>query len=213
MIRAVSSTDRFVKICGITRVLDALQCVEAGASAIGLNFIPISRRRVDEDTARRIVDAVQGRVETVAVVADETAEDLRTLRSRIGVDWLQLHGRESPDELSAVLPRAFKAVRIGRPSDVSRAATFGGERLLADAHVPGELGGTGATFDWSLVAELARVRKLLLAGGLTPDNVADAIRAVDPWGVDVASGVESSSGIKDPEKVTRFILAARGARS
>lgn len=210
MIRAVSSAGRFVKICGITRVADALHCAEAGASAIGLNFILTSKRRVDEATARKIVEAVRGRVQTVAVVADRPVPDLRELRERVGVDWLQLHGGESPDELSALLPGAFKAIRIGAPGDAERAAAFGGELLLADALVPGELGGTGTTFEWSLVAGLARARKLLLAGGLTPDNVADAVRAVDPWGVDVASGVESAPGIKDPDEVTRFIRAARG---
>ena len=202
--------ERFVKICGITRVEDALACIQAGASAIGLNFIPSSRRRVDPATARRIVDAVGDRVETIAVVADLGEDELKKLRADVGVRWLQLHGDEPPGVLSSVLPHAYKAVRIGSAADAALAASYAGERLLADAKVEGELGGTGAVFDWSLVQGLARSRQLILAGGLTPENVARAILAVDPWGVDVASGVESVPGIKDAAKVRAFIAAARG---
>lgn len=210
--RAPALPAPFVKICGITRVEDALLCLEAGASAIGLNFIPSSRRRVDEPTARRIVDAVRGRLETVAVVADLHARALRELRARVGFDLLQLHGKETKAELEELLPGAFKAVRIGGPEDVRRAAEYGGERLLVDAYVPGELGGTGATFDWSLVTVLAGSRKVVLAGGLTKDNVGEALRRASPWGVDVASGVESSPGVKDPELVRAFVRAARSER-
>jgi len=206
----VAHPERFVKICGITRVEDALACIQAGASAIGLNFIPSSRRRVDPATARRIVDAVGDRVETIAVVADLGEDELKKLRADVGVRWLQLHGDEPPGVLSSVLPHAYKAVRIGSAADAALAASYAGERLLADAKVEGELGGTGAVFDWSLVQGLARSRQLILAGGLTPENVARAILAVDPWGVDVASGVESVPGIKDAAKVRAFIAAARG---
>jgi phosphoribosylanthranilate isomerase len=203
----------YVKICGVTRVGDALSCVEAGATAIGLNFIPTSKRRVDEDTARQIVAAVDGRIGVVAVVADLSVAAMQALRDRVGIDWLQLHGDEAREHLAAVLPHALKAVRIGGAADVRFARGYGGERLLADAKVAGELGGTGSAFDWSLVQELARERAVILAGGLSPDNVADAIRAVRPFGVDVASGVESAPGLKDMEKVRSFISAARSAAS
>lgn len=203
----------YVKICGVTRVEDAVACAEAGATAIGLNFVPTSKRRVSEDMARRIMAAVNGRIEVVAVVADLSVVAMRALRDRLGVEWLQLHGDEAPEDLGAVLPHALKAVRIGDASDVRAASSYAGERLLADAKVAGELGGTGAAFDWSLVRELARERAVVLAGGLSPDNVADAVRAVRPFGVDVASGVESAPGVKDEDKIRRFVSAARGERS
>jgi phosphoribosylanthranilate isomerase len=203
----------YVKICGVTRVSDALLCVEAGATAIGLNFVPTSKRRVAEDTARRIVAAVEGRIGVVAVVADLSVAAMRALRDRVGVDWLQLHGDEAPEDLALVLPHALKAVRIGDAEDVRAASGYAGERLLADAKVTGELGGTGAAFDWALVQRLARERDVILAGGLSPDNVAEAVRTVRPFGVDVASGVESAPGVKDPQKVRSFVSAARSVPS
>lgn len=211
---AGSRAGLFVKICGITRETDALLCVDAGASAIGLNFVPSSKRRVDAAAARRIVDVVAGRAEVIAVIADLPGGEVRRLRAATGIDWVQLHGDESPAELDAVLPRAFKAARIGDAADVRAAEAFGGERLLADAKVPGETGGTGVAFDWALVTDLAARRRLILAGGLNPENVASAVRVVRPWGVDVASGVESAPGIKDAAKVRAFIREARaGARA
>jgi len=201
--------EMYVKICGITRVADAELCVDAGASAIGLNFVATSKRRVTEALAREIVDAVHGRVEIVAVIADRSPSEIIALRDSVGVDYLQLHGVESAETLSCVLPFAFKAICIGGVEDVFAARAFGGERLLADAKVEGETGGTGVTFDWALVRELAGERRLVLAGGLRPDNVAAAIRDVHPWGVDVASGVESAPGVKDGMKVRAFVAAAR----
>jgi phosphoribosylanthranilate isomerase len=207
----MTPADRFVKICGITRVEDALLCIEAGASAIGLNFVPASRRRVDEGTASRIVQAVAGRIEVIAVVADLPLGEIARLRALLRFDWVQLHGDESPGDLTAALPHAFKAVRIGAEADVRAARGYGGERLLVDAKVPGEAGGTGVRLDWSLVRGLARERVLILAGGLVPENVGEAVQAVRPWGVDVASGVESAPGIKDPERVRAFVAGARAA--
>jgi phosphoribosylanthranilate isomerase len=133
---------------------------------------------------------------------------MRALKADAELGCLQLHGNESADVLHALLPHAYKALRIADEADVAEAARFGGEHLLADAKVTGQLGGTGTTFDWSLVATLTRARKLTLAGGLTPDNVADAVRAVRPYCVDVASGVESAPGVKDEAKVRLFVERA-----
>jgi phosphoribosylanthranilate isomerase len=201
----------YVKICGVTRVSDALFCLEAGASAIGLNFVPSSKRRIDETTAKDIVAAVGGRLGVVAVVAGLSVDEMRGLRARTGIHWLQLHGDELPAALEGVLPHALKAVRIGNAADVGATRIYGGERLLVDAKVEGELGGTGAAFDWRLVQDLARTRAVLLAGGLSPENVGDAVRVVRPFGVDVASGVESAPGIKDPARVRAFVAEARRA--
>lgn len=202
-------TARFVKICGVTRVEDAVFAAEEGADAIGVNLVPTSKRRVDETVARRIAEAVGSRAEVVAVVADLSLREMRNVRESTGIEWLQLHGDETVDVITEILPHAFKAVAIGDAKDVERAAGFPSERLLVDAKVTGELGGTGTTFDWSLVRGLTSTRRLILAGGLTPDNVGEAIRTVDPWGVDVASGVERAPGIKDPSKVRAFIRAVR----
>jgi phosphoribosylanthranilate isomerase len=202
-------TARFVKICGVTRIEDAVFAAEEGADAIGVNLVPTSKRFVQEGVARRIAEAVGPRAMVIAVVADLSLREMRNIRKSTGIDWLQLHGSESESTLSEILPHAFKAVPIGDAKDVEHANGFSGDRLLVDAKVAGQLGGTGATFDWSLVRGLAVARRLILAGGLTPDNVADALRAVDAWGVDVASGVEGAPGVKDRGRVRAFIQAVR----
>ena len=203
----------FVKICGITSVADALLAVEAGADALGLNFVPASKRVIDTATAARISDAVGGRVELVAVVANRSVPELEDLRSATGIRWLQLHGAEAPEDLELLFPEAYKAVAIATRADVLRANDFGGERLLVDTKIPGELGGTGQPFDWSLAIPLAMRRDLIVAGGLTPENVTDAVRALRPFGVDVASGVEvrGNARQKDPARVLAFIAAVRAA--
>ena len=198
-----------VKICGVTTVSDAIACAELGASAIGLNFVPSSPRCIDVARAREIARAVaSGKLLVVGVVADLDVPSMRELVRDAEMGCLQLHGDESPETLAPLLPHAYKAVRVATSEDVDYARRFGGEYVLADAKVPHVRGGTGARFDWSLVKELARERKLTLAGGLRPDNVAQAIEEVDPWCVDVASGVESAPGIKDLDAVRAFIAGA-----
>jgi phosphoribosylanthranilate isomerase len=202
----------WLKICGITSAEDARLAVDAGADALGLNFVATSKRRIDEPTARAIAEAVRGQVELVAVVANETSEHLRLLAESLGLDWLQLHGDEPPSALTP-LPNAFKAIGVESAEDVARAAGYPGERLLVDAKAHGASGGTGQSFDWTLVQELAASRRLILAGGLRPDNVAAAVESVRPWGIDVASGVERAGEPrrKDPALVARFIENARQA--
>jgi phosphoribosylanthranilate isomerase len=202
----------WIKICGVTSVEDARMVVAAGADAVGVNLIPSSKRAVDIATARAVREAIGTQSEVVAIVADFGVSRLLELRERTGIQWLQLHGSEGQEELAAVLPDAYKAVRIGSATDVAQARGFAGVRLLADAKVDGALGGTGHSFDWSLVGELARERPLLLAGGLRPDNVARAVESVRPFGVDTASGVENEDARrKDPEKTRAFVRAARAA--
>ncbi len=202
-----------VKICGVTTVRDALACVEAGASAIGVNLVVGSPRRVDEARAIEIVRAVSTRALVVGVVADLRADAMLALRQRVGFGCLQLHGNEAPEALESLLPHAYKALRIATASDIAAADRYGGEYIMVDAKVQGRLGGTGSTFDWALAAPLARKRKVLLAGGLNPDNVADAVRAVRPHSVDVASGVErpGAPGQKDERRMRDFIARAREA--
>jgi phosphoribosylanthranilate isomerase len=200
----------WIKICGVTSVDDAEHVVRSGANAIGLNFVHGSKRRVTFEQARPIVQAMQGRIEVVAVVANPTDLEAKELRD-LGIEWLQLHGDEQAARLARLLPHAFKAVAIEDAADARRAASFPGERLLVDTKVSGASGGTGKVFDWQLVTDLALNRRLILAGGLTPANVAAAVRVLAPWGVDVASGVEFVPGVKDPELVTAFVLAVRSA--
>jgi len=202
----------WIKVCGVTRVEDALALADAGVDALGLNFIPSSRRRVAEPEARRIVEAVGDRVEAVGVVADLSAPELRRLAQAVGLHWLQLHGSEPASLLSALGERAYKAVRIGSAADVELAATYPGERLLVDAKVDGTLGGAGVTFDWELVATLVASRPVILAGGLGPGNVAAAVARLHPWGIDVASGVEVQGhpGRQDLDKVKALVAATRG---
>ncbi|HVJ92940.1 MAG TPA: phosphoribosylanthranilate isomerase [Labilithrix sp.] len=198
-----------VKICGVTTTADALACAELGASAIGLNFVPSSPRCITVGRARDIARAVRStKVLVVGVVANLSVDEMRALVHDVELGCVQLHGDESPEVLTPLLPHAYKAVRIATDADVSHARRFAGDYLLADAKVAGALGGTGETFDWALVKELARERKLTLAGGLRPENVASAVREVAPWCVDVASGVEDAPGVKNLDAVRAFIAAA-----
>jgi phosphoribosylanthranilate isomerase len=198
-----------VKICGLTTVDDALRCAELGADAIGLNFWPASPRFIDLGTARRIVDALADQVETVGVFVDFELSQIRKILEQTGISWAQLHGGEAPELVRALLPHAYKAIGVKDGSVVELARRYPGEHLLLDASVPGMPGGTGRTFDWSIAAVVAKERKLTLAGGLTPHNVAEAVRRVRPFRVDVASGVESAPGRKDPALVEAFIAAAK----
>lgn len=200
-----------VKICGLTTVDDALRCIEAGADAIGLNFWPGSPRRVDLPTARSIVQAGGDRAQMVGIFVDFNLSQIRQILRETGIDWAQLHGDEPPALVAELLPHAYKAIAVKDGSAVELARSYPGEHLLFDASVPGTPGGTGRTFDWEIAAAVADERKLTLAGGLTPDNVAEAVRAVRPFRVDVASGIESAPGRKDLTLVRRFIAAAKAA--
>ncbi len=202
-----------VKICGVTSPGDALVCMQAGADALGLNFVKSSPRCIDAARAREIMAVIPEHVVSVGVFVDMPADEILRLQQQTGFRCVQLHGAEPPSELQRFLPHAYKALRVRGPSAIAEAASFPGEHVLLDAFVPGAAGGTGATFDWRIAAEVARTRKLTLAGGLTPDNVAAAVAAVAPYCVDVASGVESAPGVKDLGKVRAFIAAAKGLQT
>jgi phosphoribosylanthranilate isomerase len=211
--RHVSPTP-WIKICGICRIEDAELALDAGADALGLSFVPSSPRRVTVETARAVVERCGARSEIIGVIADLPLEQAFALRAELGLSALQLHGHESAAELDALLPDAYKAVRVGRPEDVEIALGFAGERVLVDACVPGLLGGTGVRAEPELCRQIARRRRVILAGGLTPENVARALHEVEPWGIDVASGVEEPGEPrrKSARRVRDFIAAARRAR-
>jgi len=199
-----------IKVCGVTTVADAEACVALGVDWIGLNFVPSSPRRIDVARAREIGDAIRGRAVIVGVVADLDEAAILDLLRDARLDRVQLHGAEPAELIAKLTPRAFKAVRVGATTDIAAADRYPG-LLLVDAKVQGALGGTGKAVDPALVAPLARARAVMLAGGLAPDNVAAAVRAVAPWGIDTASGVERSPGVKDPARIEAFVANARGA--
>jgi phosphoribosylanthranilate isomerase len=201
-----------VKLCGVTSVADAELCVDAGADAIGLNFHPRSPRSVSVTAAREIAERVKGRALIVGVFVDADFERITEVTREVGLECVQLHGDEPPELLARLLPHVYKAIRVRDQSSIEDAARFGGEHLLLDAYVPGEPGGTGKTFAWELARDLARTRRVTLAGGLVPGNVAAAIAAVRPYAVDVASGIERAPGVKDEALVRAFVTAAKSAR-
>lgn len=200
-----------VKICGVTRVEDALICVAAGVESIGINFSRASKRYCEPERAAQIVKAVAGRALIVGVFVDAGYEEITMTRDRVGLGCVQLHGSEPPELLRRLLPHAYKALRVRGPNIVHEVVKYPGDHILLDAYVPGAIGGTGARFDWTLGRAVSRERRLTLAGGLTPDNVAEAIEIALPYCVDVASGVEREPGIKDAVLVHSFVAAARRA--
>jgi phosphoribosylanthranilate isomerase len=196
-----------VKICGLTRVADAVAALEAGADYLGLNFWPGSKRHVSAETAVEIAAAVAGRARLVGVFVNAAAEEIDALAARVPLDLVQLHGDESVDFCRRFAARAIRAVRVASAADLAGAHDHPAALLLLDSHTPG-YGGSGQRFDWSLCAGLDR--PFFLAGGLSPDNVAAAVRVARPFGVDVAGGVEAAPGRKDPALVRRFVAAAKG---
>jgi phosphoribosylanthranilate isomerase len=199
-----------VKICGIQDEAGALAAAEAGADAIGLVFAP-SRRQVDLEQARRVGAALPPFVTKVGVVVNEPLDRLRALVDGVRLDAVQLHGDEPADYCAAVREwgvAVIKAVAVAGPLDAVRLRALPVSAVLLDTHRPGARGGTGEPFDWSLAAPVAAGVRVILSGGLTPENVSAGIRAVRPYAVDVSSGVETD-GRKDPEKIRRFVAAAR----
>ncbi len=197
-----------VKICGVTRLEDALQAARLGADALGFNFWPGSRRFLAPGAAREVVDQLPPFVTPVGVFVNQPEEEILRAAGESGVRVLQLHGDEPP-ELCARLPLpVVKAVRVGAALSLDALSAYQVAAFLLDAPSAG-YGGSGATFDWSLAEGVAGLGPLILAGGLDPENVAAAVRRVRPYAVDVASGVESAPGVKDVSKMARFIAAAK----
>lgn len=194
-----------VKICGLTRPGDALAAANAGADAIGLVFYPQSPRFVSIDRAIEVRDALPAFVQTVALFVNPGKSEVDEVVARVRPSMLQFHGEETPEFCREFHVPWVKACRMKRGVDLLEylRSYRGAAGWLADAFVEG-YGGAGQTFDWSLIPA-EREKPLVLSGGLTPDNVREAIRSVRPWAVDVSSGVESGKGIKDAAKIAAFI--------
>ena len=201
-----------VKICGITRVEDGLHAVAAGVDAIGLVFYPPSPRCVEIDQAALIASALPPFVTVTALFVNADAENIKEVLARVPVDLLQFHGQECPDYCAAFDRPYIKAIRVRPGQDLlaERLHYRGARGLLLDTYRPGQPGGTGESFDWSLIpAEMGP--EIILAGGLDAANVGHALATVRPYAVDVSGGVEAEKGIKDPVKINNFMRAVRRA--
>ena len=209
-----------IKICGITNVEDAQAATDAGADAIGLNFYEKSPRVIVPETARQMAEAVGNAIAKVGVFADAPASEIVETFDRVGLDWIQLHGDEPPELLAELGDRPVIKAMACREGGLGRVAEYlercrALDRLpravLIDAYAPGQVGGTGKVVDWDRLADWRETLggvPLVLAGGLTPENVDRAIATVRPRAVDTASGVESSPGKKDAVMVAAFVVAA-----
>ena len=203
-----------VKICGVRRLEDAMLAAELGADAIGFVFWPDSPRFVDPYRARDIARRLPPFLTTVGVFVDQPADFVNGVADLLALGAVQFHGHEAPSDYARASHRVIKAVAVGdsfdRVRDLDPVPSH--VAVLLDAHDPIKRGGTGKAIDWSVAADVARRRRVILSGGLQPSNVQSALDAVRPYAVDVSSGVESSPGIKDPDKLRAFFAAVRPER-
>ena len=206
-----------VKICGITNPADAHAAIEAGADALGLNFYSKSRRFLDLDLARAWISELPERTRKIAVLVNARSEEALALARLPFIDGLQLHGQESPEfcaRLAKEGVRFAKALPVTEEGSVDHALSFATDTIVLDSIASGFFGGSGKTFPWSIARRFVErygTLRVILAGGLTPDNVAQAVAEVRPFAVDVTTGVESSPGRKDHQRLREFIGAARSA--
>lgn len=199
-----------VKICGLTNYADALFAMQCGADYLGFVLVPETPRYVAPAQIHKIISMLPKQAKTVGVFMNESAERVIRIMEETGLDIAQLHGEEEPEDMEQIgWQRVWKVVSVTKPSIVTSAAKCRAGMLLADSIVQGKRGGTGVVCDWSLASKLAAKRDVVLAGGLNPDNVAEAIRQVKPYGVDVSSGVEKARGVKDHDKIRSFIERAK----
>lgn len=201
-----------LKVCGITRVEDALAAADLGARAIGFVFWPQSPRAVTVRTARAIVRELPPFVATVGVFVNQPRTQILDIAGAVPLTAVQFHGDEDDEDVAAFPWRVLRAVSLEAAGSDERIARLPEHvTVLLDAHDPHRRGGTGMTTDWQRAAAVAEARPVVLAGGLQPSNIAEAVRVVRPWGVDVSSGVEASPGVKDLEKLAAFVSALEGA--
>lgn len=198
-----------VKVCGITREEDALVAVQEGAHMLGFIFVPSSPRYVGPESARSIIAQLPDDVLPVGVFVNATTAEIRKNVDTTGIRLIQLHGDESPEAVRGFDLPIWKAFRVRPGFDPSTLMRFTVDGFLLDAYVPGQNGGTGTTFDWEFAVAAKKLGRIILSGGITSENVAEAIRTVSPYAIDVSSGVESSPGIKDARKVKQLFDAIR----
>jgi phosphoribosylanthranilate isomerase len=195
-----------IKICGLTNLADARWAVDCGADYLGFVMVPQSPRFIDPAQVAEICRQLPAAVQKVGVFMNRPATEVMDILAQCGLDIAQLHGDETDDTAVEIgVQRVWKAVSLTNAADISRTADFPAAALLVDTAVHGRRGGTGRVGDWALAAALAGKRRIILAGGLNPENVGRAVAAVHPFGVDVSSGVEAKPGRKEPDAVRRFI--------
>jgi phosphoribosylanthranilate isomerase len=199
-----------IKICGITNAEDASAAVEYGADALGFVFYPKSPRSVTPEIARSIINTLPPFVTTVGVFVNETAETINRIKAETGITMVQLHGDESP-AFCLQWPHVIKAFRVAALSDLEAFEHYTASAFLLDTYSPAKYGGTGQVFNWEIAVEAKRYGSIILAGGLTADNVAKAVAKVRPYAIDVSSGVERAKGKKDLVKLRLFIERAKAA--
>ena len=199
-----------VKICGITSMEDALQAVQAGADALGFVFYEKSPRYLPPERAESIIGVLPPFVQVVGLFVNADAGFVNDTADRCLLDLVQLHGDEPPDYCELIRRRVIKAFRVKDITSLDPVRNYSIAGILLDAFSPKAYGGTGLTFNWEVAQEAGQYGPVILAGGLTPENVCQAVERVNPYGVDVSSGVETAPGRKDPEKVREFIRQAKG---
>ena len=203
-----------IKICGMTQLKDALFAIEQGADAVGFIFYKKSPRSTTMKTVRDIILKLPPLAGTVGVFVDETVERVNKVADYCGLDMVQLHGDESPAFCRKIHRRVIKAFRVKDFQSIKKLRKYSVSGFLLDTFSDNLHGGTGKTFDWNLVLPAKKIGPVILAGGLTPSNIRQAVSQVRPYGVDVCSGVEKSPGVKDPEKVRAFLTNIRsGSKS
>lgn len=198
-----------VKICGITNKEDALYAAGCGADALGFIFYEKSPRYIEPDNAKTIIAALPPFVTTVGVFVNKDFNDIRDITLLTGVTVVQLHGDESPSYCNLVEGKLIKAIRVKNDSSIEGLKKYDVDTFLLDSFDKNSFGGSGLTFDWKLAEKAKQYGKIILAGGLTPDNVEEAVKKVAPYGVDVNSGVEKKPGIKNKNKVKEFIIRSK----
>lgn len=200
-----------VKICGITNLEDALTAIDAGADALGFVFHPQSPRHVFPEQAAAIIRHLPPFVQTIGLFVDEPLDMVNAAADQCGLDVIQLHGMERPGYCDSVRRRVIKTFRMKDITSLEPMRDYRVSAFLLDAWSPAAHGGTGQTFNWEIAACASQSNRIILAGGLTPENVAEAVRKVRPYGVDVSSGVESGPGKKDSRRIVDFIANAKSA--
>ena len=200
-----------IKICGTTNLDDALIAVEAGADALGFIFVPNTPRYLHPDEAAKIIEELPPFITTVGLFVNAEQKEIDTIANNCSLDAIQLHGEEPPELCVTLSRRVVKAFRVKDESSLSRLHDYHVRAYLLDTYVKGTMGGTGKVFDWNLAVKAKQYGRIILAGGLNPNNIASAILQVRPYGVDVSSGVEVSPGRKDPAKIKAFIGAVKAA--
>ena len=203
----ISSTK--IKICGITNMEDAQVAADFGADALGFIFYKESKRYVDPQVAMSIISSLPPFITTVGVFVNQELDEISQIKETTGIQVVQLHGDETPEFVSSIPFNAIKAIRVKDKSDLDKVAQYAGQAILFDTYSDKEYGGTGESFDWSILNDMSSTKKIVLSGGLNPENILEAVKIVGPYAVDVSSGVEDKPGKKDHTKIKRFIEAIK----